>query len=87
MVVVELDRLPYAGIEIMTDRKSLAQANEDLRTRRAEAAKHRKAERNRGKQQAISFSPGNSQEVVVDDFRSYAQHLPSKTQVNPVGGP
>ena len=82
----------------MTDRKSLAQANEDLRTRRAEAAKHRKAERNRGKQQVIAFSPETlelakqrdqeaRQEVVVDDFRSYAQHLPSKTQVNPVGGP
>ena len=41
----------------MTDRESLVQANEKFKTRRAEAATRRGVERDRVKQQAISFSP------------------------------
>ena len=41
----------------MKNRESLEQANEDLKTRRAEAARRRDIERDRVKQQAISFSP------------------------------
>lgn len=83
----------------MTDLNSLAQANENLRTRRTDAAKHRKAERDRVKQQAIAFSPETlelakqrdqeaRQDIKVvddDDVRSSAQHLPSKSMSKLLG--
>ena len=83
---------------MMSDRESLAQANEDLKTRRAKATKHRKAERDRVKQQVIAFSPETLElarqrdqearqdiKVVVDDLRSSAQHeVPSKAMSKPL---